>query len=181
MTPRRCTFRQSRTAHIRLRAKAETYVEHDRQSIAVTAATLKERSNSVLPHLRRTTAARGSGHPRTINHRRTVHATAGRRPPRKRVAHDGKADKSVQRDARSQNPRRVPELITDVKRLYIQAPTDAPDCVPLTSRKDNKSAVKAISLVHKIANGSSADAMVPVFGDLIERGFPFLARHIRTR
>jgi hypothetical protein len=111
-----------------------------------------------------------------INHRRTVHATAGRRPPRKRVAHDGKADKSVQRDARSQNPRRVPELVTDVKRLYIQAPTDAPDCVPLTSRKDNKSAVKAISLVHKIANGSSADAMVPVFGDLIERGFLPLSR-----
>ncbi len=91
------------------------------------------------------------------------YTAATRRPPRTRFAKDGRPIRTAQREARKLMPVRVPELIAllDTSNSIGSRQTSSRG-TPLTTR--------AITLVHKVSQGRSADAMIAEFDRLISDG-----------
>ena len=92
---------------------------------------------------------------------------AGRRPPRKLLAEDGRSIKAAQRDARVKMPSEIPRLVLSLKGAY-----DArhPGVLAIRRGKLTADSLRAVTLLLKVSEGKSADAMVSRYQQLIEDG-----------
>jgi len=104
--------------------------------------------------------------------------SAQRRPARKRVGHDGRPYTSVKRSANVKKPKRIPELLVSLKLAYDQNSNGI--IIPMRKqlyrggRIGSISSTRAMALVAKIAHGKSADEMISVYEDMIEKDLLFL-------
>lgn len=104
----------------------------------------------------------------TISKERAKSVSARRRAPRHRVTEDGRPIRAVQQSARVKFDTNLPRFITSLRKAYDRKNP----VVKIRSRggQTTDNSTRAIALLYKIAHGKSADAMQPVYDNLIESG-----------